>query len=236
MAQGALCRRALVVVGKPPIVGQVKTRLCPPLTPVGAAALHSAFLHDTVTLAATVPETDVMILYPLLPDAERLLGAVVGPGVRLLPQSGVGLGAALPGAVDLLLGEGYAQVALISSDNPNLPAGYVAMAFAALTDHDVALGPADDGGYYLIALRSAQPGLFERITWSTASVFDETCARAAEHGLHLARLPGWYDVDDIAGLRRLYTDVCTAGPDSAPATHAVFQTSFPTGFPADDGR
>ena len=191
--------RALVVVGKAPIAGHVKTRLCPPLTAERAAGLHRAFLRDTVALAQAVDLAEVAVLYPPCDGAERVLVDTLGPAARLLAQRGEGLGAALSGATAALLGDGYDQIALLSSDNPDLPPAYVADAFAALDSHDVALGPAEDAGYDLIALSRPHLGLFERITWSTAVVFDQTRQRAAELGLRLRALPLWRDVDDIAG-------------------------------------
>ena len=223
-------RRALVVVGKAPIAGQVKTRLCPPLTLAQAAGLHHAFLGDTVALASAGLVADVAVLYPPRPGAEAALAAAVGSAVRLLPQRGEGLGDALAGAAADLFGHGYDQVALLSSDNPTLPPAYVAAAFAALDRHDVALGPAEDGGYYLIALGRPHLGLFERITWSTAAVFAETCERAAALGLRVATTPRWYDVDDVAGLRRLFAEVEAGGGSTASHTRAFLRRAFPEGL------
>jgi rSAM/selenodomain-associated transferase 1 len=200
------------------------------LTPRQAADLHRTFLRDTVALAHAINAADVTILYPAFRDAATVLAEMFGPAVRLLPQAGEGLGAALAGAVIDLLREGYDQVALLSSDNPDLPPTYVTAAFAALDGHDVALGPAEDGGYYLIALSRPHLGLFKHITWSTAVVFDQTCQRAAALGLRLATLPRWRDVDDVAGLRRLYADL-RAGPEGIAAhTHAFLRTRFPAGL------
>jgi uncharacterized protein len=228
-------RRALVVVGKAPITGHVKTRLCPPLTAERAAGLHRAFLRDTVALAQAVDSAEVAVLYPPCDGAERTLAEALGPTARLLPQRGDGLGDALSGVVAALLSVGdarYDQVALLSSDNPDLPPAYVAAAFAALDGHDVALGPAKDGGYYLIALSRPHLGLFERITWSTTVVFDQTRERAAELGLRLRVLPLWRDVDDIAGLRRLHADLAAGPAGVAAHTRAFFRAHYPDGLDA----
>jgi rSAM/selenodomain-associated transferase 1 len=224
-------RRALVVVGKAPIPGQVKTRLCPPLTPALAAGLHAAFLRDTLALAAAVPAVESMVLYPPVPGAVEMLRATLGPAARLLPQRGVGLGAALAGAVAMVLSDGFDQVALLSSDNPNLPPAPIAAGFAALDAHDVALGPAADGGYYLIALKAPHLGVFEGITWSTAVVLAETCARARDLSLRLATLPAWHDVDDVAGLRRLDEELRTGVGGAATHTRAYLAEHFPSGLP-----
>lgn len=223
-------RRALVVVGKPPLPGLVKTRLCPPLTPTNAAALHTAFLRDTIALAHTVAGSEVIILYPPMPGDQAAFAATIGPTVRLLVQTGSGLGAALNGASSELLADGFDQVALISSDNPNLPAEYLAAAFDALTEADVALGPAEDGGYYLIALRQAHPGLFQDIQWSTAVVLTQTLERATGLGLTVSLLPSWYDVDEVDGLRRLAADLAIGPTAVASHTRAFLRHHYPTGL------
>jgi rSAM/selenodomain-associated transferase 1 len=205
--------------------------LCPPLTAERAAGLHRAFLRDTVALVrAAVASAEVAVLYPPCDGAARALTDALGPATRLLPQRGVGLGDALSGAMADLLGDSadrYDQVALISSDNPDLPPAHVAAAFVALDGNDVALGPAEDGGYYLIALSRPHPGLFERIAWGAAVVFDQTRARAAELGLRLVALPPWRDVDDIAGLRRLHAALAAGPAEVAAHTRAFLRAHYP---------
>jgi len=223
-------RRALVIVGKAPLPGHVKTHLCPPLTHATAAGLHTAFLRDTVALARTVKGAEPVILYPPVPGAAAALGEAIGPTVRLLPQQGEGLGEALPGAVATLLAAGYDQVALLSSDNPSLPAAFLGEGFGALTGADVALGPAEDGGYYLLALQAAHLGLFERITWSTAVVFAQTLERAAELDLRVATLPRWYDVDEARDLHRLYAEVMAGKGRIAAHTYRLLRTLLPDGL------
>jgi rSAM/selenodomain-associated transferase 1 len=210
-------RRALVVVGKAPRAGQVKTRLTPPLSPRRAARLYRAFLLDSVSLARAVPGCDVFVLYAPRPGAARALREVLPGDCRLLPQEGQGLGAALAFAFRHLLADGYCRVVLIGSDNPTLPPEQVRAAFSALGGADVVLGPTDDGGYYLIGMDRPHLGLFERITWSTERVADETRARADELGLRLREIATWYDVDTAAELERLAAEML-ADPDH-PAVH-----------------
>ena len=112
-----------------------------------------------------------------------------------------------------LLAAGYAAACLVNADSPNLPTSLIiraAQALAAPGDR-VDLGRADDGGYYLIGLKQPHHRLFEGIAWSTELVFQQTLDRAAEIGLAVHALPVWYDVDDIASLRRLIGDL--AAPD-----------------------
>jgi len=216
-ADPARASRALVVVGKAPRAGEVKTRLRPPLDPRAAARLYRAFLLDSVALARAAPGCAVVLLYAPRPGARAHLRRVLPPACRLLAQEGEGIGAALPFAFRALLGRGATRVVLIGSDNPTLPAAIVRQAFVALDEADVVLGPSDDGGYYLIGMDRPHLGLFERITWSTAQVAEETRARAAALGLTLCELPTWYDVDTAAELERLAVEVLAA-PDH-PARH-----------------
>ena len=93
----------------------------------------------------------------------------------------------------------------------------------------VVLGGSDDGGYYLVGLKAAHPEPFERITWSTASVFTETCERVAEAGLQLVELPVWYDVDDGATLRVLAAELL-AGTRPSFAAVDGFDAKATRGF------
>lgn len=133
--------------------------------------------------------------------------ALVPAGVRLVPQAGVDLGARLDRLLTDLLAEGYAAAIALDADSPTLPTAFVETACRGLLDRtaDVVVGPCDDGGYYLIGLRTPAPALFREMPWSTAAVLPETVDRAKRAGLTLTLLPPWFDVDrgeDLARLRR----------------------------------
>jgi rSAM/selenodomain-associated transferase 1 len=119
-------------------------------------------------------------------------------------QAGADLGERLSGAFDRLL-EGTDRAVIIGSDSPDLPVQYIRRAFQRLKHKDVALGPATDGGYYLIGLRAAAPALFEGVKWGGPSVLADTLAGVEKDRRTLAMLPVWYDVDDEASLRTLET-------------------------------
>ena len=106
-------------------------------------------------------------------------------------------------------GRGAERVVLLGSDSPNLPKEFVSQAFQMLASHKVVvLGPADDGGYYLIGLALAPvPPIFEGIAWSTPTVWDQTVAILRANEIPFACLPTWYDVDRLADLRRLACDL-----------------------------
>ncbi|GAC1380996.1 MAG: hypothetical protein NVSMB30_28790 [Hymenobacter sp.] len=95
---------------------------------------------------------------------------------------------------------GARRVAIIGTDCPGLRAAHLTQAFAQLADHDVVLGPATDGGYYLLGLRQPCPELFQNKAWSTASVLPDTVAEAERLGYRVALLPELRDVDTAVDL------------------------------------
>jgi uncharacterized protein len=191
-------RQALAVAAKAPQPGKAKTRLHSFLAVEDATQLYRCFLKDTLVLIDSVPATDAIISYT--PEgAESYFEGIAGSHHRLLPQRGVNFGEKLRNVLEDLLGEGYDCVVVMDSDSPTLPTEYLGKAFELLRRPGprVVLGPAVDGGYYLIGLNGSQPRLFEDITWSTSRVLGETIERAGESHLKVELLPEWYDVDDL---------------------------------------
>src|SRR5712691_572183 len=199
---------ALVIVAKAPVVGQVKTRLCPPLSAAAAAELFRCFLVDTMARACTVSDAQVCLAFTPA-DSETLFRALLPFPLRYLPQHGNGLGERLVNIFADLLHEGFTRVVIMDSDSPTLPTAYLQEAFTLLGDpgNDAVFGPCSDGGYYLVGARAVHHGLFENITWSTASVLTETRAQARLHQLNVALLPAWYDIDNGADLHKLAAEL-----------------------------
>ena len=213
-------RKALIVVGKAPQAGVTKTRLCPPLTPDQAASLYSAFLVDTVGTARSLGWARVTLVYPDASGARAILTRLLPRDVRLEHQDGYGLGEALRGAFDREFAQGFDRVVLIGSDNPTLPASLIRAADDGLDRHDVVIGPASDGGYYLIGMDHAHPALFEGITWSTSVVYRETLERARAARLSVLSIEEWSDVDTFADLARVRSELGEADLTVAPTTRA----------------
>lgn len=186
----------VLVVAKAPTPGRSKTRLVPPLTAFQAAALHGCLLLDTVA-GCRREVTDTRVLFGL--ESDRLPLATLLPGVPLVQQGGRGLADALRLGVARHVVEG--PVAIVSSDIPGVPPGALTAAFEALADGvDVVLGPAMDGGYWLIAMREADSRPFEEIPWSTPAVYAVTRARCEAAGLRVVELETWRDVDTLVDL------------------------------------
>jgi hypothetical protein len=202
-----MMQTAVVIMAKQPQPGAVKTRLCPPLSPHAAAALYEAFLRDKIAQVGTLKAAHAVIAYT--PETAHDFFATLAPQFLLLPQHGNDLGARLANIFAHLFAAGYTGVLAIDSDTPTLPTEYLQQAVerVALPQTDVVLGPSDDGGYYLIGLRTLHPELFEDIPWSTAAVLPETRRRAAAKRLTVTDLPVWFDIDTSADLERLRTTV-----------------------------
>ncbi len=191
----------VLVISKAPGPGRAKTRLVPPLTGAEAAELQRALLLDTLD-ACRVEFDHVAILHADPAEAsefERL-----APATPLVLQDGRGLEDALGRTFERQLVDG--PVAIVSSDVPGLPPGSLGRAFAALEDGaDVVLGPALDGGYWLIAMARFHPEPLREIPWSTPAVLGVTLARCREAGLRVELLETWRDLDtvvDLAFVRR----------------------------------
>jgi uncharacterized protein len=215
---------ALAVMTKAPRAGKVKTRLTPPLTPEEAAELNTCFLRDTTAAIATTTVEGrgrgIAVYTPA--GAERAYDGILPDGFELVPQRGDAFGERLTFATEDLFSLGFDSVCLIDSDSPTVPKnafGEAAQILSGKRD-TVVLGPSDDGGYYLIGLKTLHRSLFEKIDWSTEQVLEQTVARAKEIRLEVHFLPTWYDVDDWVTLRRLcheFFEVNATRPDAFPA-------------------
>jgi rSAM/selenodomain-associated transferase 1 len=192
--------QALVVVAKYPTPGLVKTRLAATLGVEGACALYAAFLAD---LEARLSGAGYPPLWAYTP-ADAPFGDRVAPAERCFPQEGADLNARLLNAFRTLLAAGWQQVAIVSSDTPHLPLRWLDAAYAALAAHDLVLGPADDGGYSLIAMAAAHD-VFDGVAMGTAAVLAQTLARARQQGLRVHLLDSTFDVDEPHDLARLAT-------------------------------
>lgn len=199
---------ALVIFAKAPVPGQVKTRLCPPLTPDEAATLHGSFVLDTLErskLAATKLKLPIDRYLACAPSSTLVFFQIMEErqSVKLLDQVGDDLGARMQQAFETLFAKGYPRVLLVGTDVPSLPLEHYKQALALLETNDLVLGPALDGGYYLIGLKRAAPELFANMPWSTDRVLAVTLEKADALGLTTARLPEWRDVDTIDDLNAL---------------------------------
>jgi rSAM/selenodomain-associated transferase 1 len=206
---------ALIVVAKRPTPGKTKTRLSPPLTPELSSALYECFLFDTLDQMRQVDEARRVIAYL----DERDYFQRIAPDFELVPQLGHDLGERLDHALASYLSRGYERVVIMDSDSPTLPPPHISQAFIALADGaDVAIGPCDDGGYYLIGIKKPAPRLLREVQMSTPTVAADTIALAEKEGLRVNLLPTWYDVDDADSLKRLIEEIESLNSNTAEHT------------------
>jgi uncharacterized protein len=211
---------ALVVFVKAPVPGAVKTRLQMPLSASQAARVYEAFVRDTVASARLCGEATVSIAYEPHPKHPDLAWLEDAPA--WFRQSEGDLGARLSAAFERAFRAGASKVVVIGSDCPDLEPDVLRRAFASLDDARVVLGPAEDGGYYLVGLRAPMPHLFAKMEWSNSFVFKLTLERLRLRGESFALLPVRADVDTFGDLkalaRRLYS-----GERSAPHSRSAIQ-------------
>ncbi len=193
---------SIIAFVKEPVPGRVKTRLCPPLSHAQAATVYSAFARDVLMALGAVPVADVEIGYDARPESGA--PAWLRDSSAWFPQHGDDLGERMNAAFERAFARGARRAVIVGSDIPDLEPGLVSDAFRFLKRHPLVLGPADDGGYYLVGLTRPCPELFRSMAWSTAEVLDQTIGRAERLGLSLELLPSRRDVDtpdDLEALR-----------------------------------
>lgn len=217
---------AIGIMCKAPRAGRTKTRLAAHIGAAAAADLSACFLRDVAAAIEAVPaglgRRGYGVYAPAGAEAE--LRDLFPPGFGLMLQAGSDLGQALLGAAKDLLRAGHDGVLLVNGDSPTLPPAFLASAVEMLRrpGDRMVLGPAADGGYYLIGLKQPHAHLFSGIAWGTATVAQATRQLAAEVGLAVAELPEWYDVDDAETLGWLRAELagslerfCNGGKASA---------------------
>ncbi|HEY5657442.1 MAG TPA: TIGR04282 family arsenosugar biosynthesis glycosyltransferase [Myxococcota bacterium] len=197
-------RGALVVLAKQPRAGQVKTRMTPPLTPEQAAALYGCLLRDILEASAAIAEAcdlePVLAVQPASACAE--LAELCPASFRVVAQRGADLGERMERAAREAEAAGRAPILLRGSDSPTLDATSVHAALDALRTHELAVCPDRDGGYNLVGLCRAAPGLFAH-PMSTRSALEDTLANARRLGWRTAVLPARFDLDRVEDLRWL---------------------------------
>jgi len=203
---GGQKRKALVVVAKPALAGQVKTRLCPPLTLSQASALYECMMDDIVTKMKKCKAADLWIAFS--PEGEEYFRRTFGGRARLLPQRGNDLGERLHHVFVDFSNLGYQEIVVTGGDSPMVPLSTIEQAYDLLDGNgcDIVLGPCKDGGYYLIGLKGPVEKLFSQIPWSSAVVMEKTVERASELSLKLTQLPLAYDIDVEEDLKKLWLD------------------------------
>lgn len=191
----------LIIFAKEPRPEHVKTRLIPPLSPEAAAQLYHSFLLDILEEMGRVPNVRLALAFSP-PEAQGFFQTLAPRGMDLFPQEGRDLGERMARACARGFAAGFSPVLLRGSDTPDLPAAVVSEALEVLAagHSQLALGPATDGGYYLVGLTKPQPLLFKGPVWSSNTVLSSTLETALQQGLAVHLLPAWADIDTSADL------------------------------------
>jgi rSAM/selenodomain-associated transferase 2/rSAM/selenodomain-associated transferase 1 len=200
--------RTILILTRFPVPGQVKTRLIPVLGRQGAARLHrrmTEFALGTVRSIRKESDPDDMEITVCFSGARSgHFRAWLGRDIQYMRQSSGDIGKRMLSAFQSAFHRGSKHVLAVGIDIPDLTSGILKEAFLGLQDHDTVLGPATDGGYYLIGMKSLHPELFLHKDWGTESVCDQTREAMRNLGLTLKELPVLRDLDrpdDIDSLR-----------------------------------
>ncbi|MFN9175458.1 MAG: TIGR04282 family arsenosugar biosynthesis glycosyltransferase [Synechocystis sp.] len=200
----AMGSHRLLIFTRFPIPGQTKTRLIPALGKDGAANLQRHLTEHIVELAH-----QVSLVYPIAVTivytggTEAQMQQWLGTGFDYAEQSSGDLGDRLQATFQMAFSQGSERVVVIGIDCPFITEELLQMAFRVLADHDVAIGPALDGGYYLFGLNSPNPSYFQQIHWSTSQVYAQTLAKIQQNGDRHYALPPLPDIDRPSDLERL---------------------------------
>ncbi len=191
-AREALSRKRLRVVlfTRYPVAGQTKTRMISALGERGAAELQTRLTRHALQRLRPLP---LEVRYT--GGGASQMRELFGDELNLQPQGEGDLGRKLDSAFDEAFASGCGKVIAVGADCPALTAALVQQAARGLSRRDLVVGPAHDGGYYLVGLKRPQPALFRGIAWGGERVLEQTLARAAELGLSVCVLPSLPDVD-----------------------------------------
>ena len=206
-----------------PEAGRTKTRLAATIGATVAAQLYAAFVDD---LLRRCPALADRFLLAATPDDQATADWFLprlADNSQLVFQPDGELGQRIEWFFRFASAAGGHSIVLIGSDSPDLPSAWIVKAFRRLSEVDVVIGPATDGGYVLIGLRKPHANLFDGISWSSPTTLSETTASAAQQGLSVELLQPWYDIDVVQDLRTLKAHQETADSEASdcPATLAA---------------
>lgn len=212
----------VLVLAKRPEAGRVKTRLAATLGDPATTRLAHAFTLDTLRAAARVDAATCHVAYA--PADAGGWFRHHAPRAVLHRQPERDLGARMAAGFAAAFAAGATRVVCVGTDTPHVSSARLRAALDTLDSADICVGPAEDGGYYLIGMRRLHPPLFEAMPWSTPDVLPATRARAAALGLALVELERDVDVDDAPSLRRFAARLADlADPDAAPVTRRALR-------------
>ena len=187
-------KSALIVFQKNPVLRKVKTRLANKIGDEAALKVYEALVEITNQSVKNCRADSFIFFSDFIPN----LSPNTSNQFRI--QSGADLGERMRNAFQEVFEMGYDSICIIGSDCPLISGEVLDLAFNQLHTIDVILGPAKDGGYYLLGMKRLVPELFEGINWSTDEVQAETLEKAQNLSLSVSKLPEFYDIDTVEDL------------------------------------
>ena len=188
-------KRALLIFAKNPEHGKVKTRLAATVGAEKAFAVYMQLLEQTMYITKLLP-LDKYLFYSDYVEEAYIWDKAYNKQV----QRGKDLGERMSNAFSFAFNLGYEEAVIIGTDCPELDAGAIITAFEQLDVHDVVIGPAADGGYYLLGMKQHHPQLFVDIGWSTPTVLEDSLNICKTRGMSYSALPVLHDVDEEKDL------------------------------------
>lgn len=185
-----MSQNVLLIFQKNPVKGLVKTRIASTLGEEMALSIYQFLLGKTFEEAERIPQDKVVFFSDFIPEDHPF------PKQLLHLQEGSDLGVKMKNAFQKVFSIGYHKAVIIGTDCPELTSDILAEAFRNLDQSDLVIGPAADGGYYLLGMKSEHSFLFQGIEWSTSEVFSRTLEIANHHKLSFSLLPVLHDIDE----------------------------------------
>jgi len=208
----------ICVFAKPPVAGQVKTRLIDTCGAEPSKQLAEAFLQDTIDSLRQLEWAEVVIAttFPHGPQMETLAN-----GIEFVDQGDGDLGARIERVMALLLQRSPYVIAM-GADTPGLPQDRLEAARKLLTTHDSVIGPAEDGGFYLLGLKRCPSNLLRGLPWGAPETYQRTTDRLRTRGFSFIALKPWFDVDRPEDVKALF-ELIEKGVISAPASQRIIK-------------
>ena len=200
-------------MAKVPTAGTVKTRLQPFFSPEQCAQLAECFLLDTVSKAECL-RNQIIIAYTPLENLD-ILRRKLPSQKTFIEQKGASLGDRMFNAFQFAFSQDPGATVMIGTDSPTFPSEFLQQAFENLRENDAVLGETEDGGFYLIGLRTPRKEIFKNVQWSSPQTFGQTVGNIKKLGLKLSLLPICFDVDlpaDVEKLRKNLVETRTIAP------------------------
>jgi len=183
-------KSALIIFVRNPLLGKVKTRIAATIGDENALVIYKHLLQHTKNITESLPVTK-FVFY-----ADEVTTNDLWNGYEKWLQSGTDLGERMSNAFESLFKKGFTKIVIIGSDCLELDEKMILDAFLKLNEYEIVIGPATDGGYYLLGMKSPFKNLFENIIWSSNIVFNETIKQIEKRNLTLFLLPILNDVDE----------------------------------------